>query len=216
MSTYPLTGRHLEVPCEKCHEQHKYINKKTECADCHEDVHEGRLKSACSECHDTRGFQAPFLLFDHNIQTDFPLTPLHGNSSCEKCHADATYEVAGSTCESCHVEAEEFFSGRLFPDLLPPSPDPMFGLVKCVDCHHLEDTRADAKFVRPRCVSCHNGNYSLYLDQARSTIEAGALSIKKTLAGKEKDRIRKDLDILRRFSPHNFIYAHRLLKVLGR
>ena len=53
-SKYVLTGKHIEVKCDKCHVNNKYkFEKFDECRICHRDPHKG--KPLCSECHTTDG-----------------------------------------------------------------------------------------------------------------------------------------------------------------
>ena len=136
------------------------------------------------------------------------------SANCHECHADKTYRVPGSTCETCHVDAEDFFAGRTFTSLAPPLPDPMHGLVQCIDCHHLDDPEADADLVRGRCASCHTKEYGLYLSQGQGLIEAWIQNVTGRKLGQGSEKTRPIIEAVRKFAPHNFMYSRRLFDSL--
>ncbi len=121
---YPLTSKHTEVKCEKCHLAPSLSPKRDgrgnlvpvykpvphqSCADCHEDVHKGQFGATCSSCHSTRGFK---LIdrgnFNHD-KTKYPLAGKHASVRCAACHQDfstpATKKPAFQTCTACHKDA---------------------------------------------------------------------------------------------------------------
>src|SRR6185437_9689974 len=126
---YVLDGKHAGVACRDCHNakhidesvrgllQHKdlnhtYLGLSTRCAACHEDKHQGRFGTDCARCHSTEGWNRTRLDqqgFDHS-KTRFPLTGMHVQVKCEKCHsagADGRTRYAGiafATCSACHSD----------------------------------------------------------------------------------------------------------------
>lgn len=125
---YPLTGRHREVDCQKCHQlcqrhdsllTNKLVLKGDDrkfarydglnfpnCSSCHEDVHKGKLGADCAGCHNTTGFrQIASGLFDHS-KTDFPLDGKHLTVACDKCHKSdrKSSGMVFGTCKDCHSD----------------------------------------------------------------------------------------------------------------
>jgi len=154
---YPLTGRHQNVECEKCHTPVPGRPKTLKltgidfagCASCHrtDDPHEGRLGNACKDCHATDGWHtvggAAFeQRFDHT-KTEFPLRGGHAKVECATCHtpgrARATKGIALTFVAATR--------SRSYPI---PVAD------RCVSCH--EDQHGGAFAKSPggiECKSCH-------------------------------------------------------------
>lgn len=108
----PLTGRHLEIECNKCHElpakeatsepdpakPRIFRGTPALCQGCHEDAHgayfdrfradlAGEKLGTCARCHLTTLFrEVPAEGFDHGKWTAFPLAGAHAQSACESCH----------------------------------------------------------------------------------------------------------------------------------
>lgn len=123
-SNYPLTGKHRETACTKCHFAPKagaavvYKPLETVCTACHADEHAGQFAPAgggptdCEKCHKTDGFQQ--LVFQHAPPfTDYLLDGQHAKVACEKCHPKVTvarkvqaarYKPLPRTCEGCHAD----------------------------------------------------------------------------------------------------------------
>ncbi len=97
-TNYPLTGKHLNVNCLKCHQpdrkkQAVYKNMKFQfCSDCHRDVHAGQLshredKGKCEACHTTAGFiPSTFTVERHNQESKYRLLGAHDTVACRSCH----------------------------------------------------------------------------------------------------------------------------------
>ncbi len=133
---YPLTGRHLEVACQKCHTagtdgRPRYTGLQFgACSACHADVHKGEFKQDCASCHTTStwkksGFQSSF---DHS-KTAFPLLGKHTEVGCIACHKTADFKqpIEYKLCADCH------------------KPDPHSGQFakradggKCESCHTVQ------------------------------------------------------------------------------
>jgi len=134
-SRYPLTGRHREVTCEKCHpaatvdgEPHvRYSGIRfASCADCHDDPHAGRLGSRCADCHTADGWRnVPSTSFSHET-TRFPLRGRHAGLACDTCHqpSEPRAPLPFASCNDCHTD----FHGQA-------DPAGIYG--QCDTCHDL-------------------------------------------------------------------------------
>jgi hypothetical protein len=119
---YPLTGKHAEVSCEKCHLDPHLGLKRTsagdpipvyrplshqECSTCHQDPHRGGLGPTCANCHTTAGFRTVARsAFDHD-RTKYPLRGKHASLPCAKCHDFSTAKGRNppfATCTACHAD----------------------------------------------------------------------------------------------------------------
>ena len=122
---YPLEGKHAGLACNRCHTAaHVAASERTAikmkdlsrtflgvpraCATCHQDPHQGRLGQECQQCHNESDWKAASR-FDHS-KTRFPLTGLHAQVPCQKCHApgaDGQVKYTGmafARCEDCHSD----------------------------------------------------------------------------------------------------------------
>jgi hypothetical protein len=112
---YPLTGRHEQVPCAKCHQpmpdnakviRYKNLNF-ADCNGCHQDPHHGAFAARCESCHNTGNWKEVHVSnsFDHS-KTKFPLAGKHAGLACQKCHKDANFKdpVAHDKCMDCHKD----------------------------------------------------------------------------------------------------------------
>lgn len=95
---YPLTGKHLQVDCVRCHRLEenrfpagmakavRYKPLETLCASCHRDSHLGQFPSDCGVCHSTVGLDKETLHFDHDEDSRFKLLGRHASVACSACH----------------------------------------------------------------------------------------------------------------------------------
>ena len=126
LAKFALEGKHRSLACSECHSASKipaalreeikfkepnksYIGLSKECTSCHKDVHQGQLGAECTKCHSQDAWK-PASGFDHT-QTSYPLTGLHRNVTCEKCHTPAPGETTPrykgllfSGCQNCHAD----------------------------------------------------------------------------------------------------------------
>ncbi|MBV9620839.1 MAG: cytochrome C [Gammaproteobacteria bacterium] len=103
LTSYPLVGQHVTVPCEQCHLTRQYRDVGKDCIDCHraDDVHKGNLGKDCQRCHSPNGWR--LWEFDHGRETGFALAGAHGKLACEACHRRPADEVKlKQDCLSCH------------------------------------------------------------------------------------------------------------------
>lgn len=123
---YLLEGKHAGLACNKCHLPEKipaaeranikgkdlsktFLGIPQACVACHKDFHEGRLGQNCLQCHNFVDWKDTSGKFDHS-KTRYPLTGLHQQVKCEKCHTpDATgaprYKgLPFGKCDDCHAD----------------------------------------------------------------------------------------------------------------
>lgn len=158
---FKLTGRHVEVACEKCHvNAHTLIEFRTQaqnCSSCHgkDDPHGGSLGNDCASCHSPEGWKN--VSFDHN-RAAFKLTASHVNVACANCHRNGMFKGTPAACFSCHQQ-DDRHNGELGTE--------------CASCHK-PTTWKDVSFDHSRtvfpltgkhadleCMNCHkNGTFT--------------------------------------------------------
>lgn len=191
---YALEGKHASVACEKCHTpahmvaaerpliQQKdpaksYFGLSPDCLTCHTDPHKGQLGNECQRCHNVSDWKAA-KQFDHS-KTRYPLTGLHAQVACEKCHKPDTAggpvrykDMKFDTCTACHTDphrgafkqrCEECHTTAGWKKLLPAfvfdhsrTKYPLLGLharVSCIACHINGDFKKPLAFAS--CADCH-------------------------------------------------------------
>lgn len=106
LTQFPLTGAHLAVTCEQCH-QAGYTGTPMDCMACHGDDYNSVVDPNhvlngfdpnCTVCHNTSAWSPA--TFDHS-QTLFPLTGAHLAINCIDCHGNG-YAGTAMDCFSCH------------------------------------------------------------------------------------------------------------------
>lgn len=154
---FPLTGKHIEVPCRDCHTSPTLKGAPTQCIGCHrkDDKHKQRFGTRCETCHNANDWKR--ILFNHDRATKYPLKGKHRFVKCERCHTGFLYkEKLPTRCIACHRK-DDAHKGR-------------YG-EKCASCHterhwkpsffnHDRQTTYPlrGKHARVRCDSCHRGN----------------------------------------------------------
>jgi hypothetical protein len=194
LAGYPLVEKHAILACEKCHTPARMVpslralikNKNLpasfmglsqDCASCHQDVHKGQLGNDCQRCHNITDWKQA-KQFDHS-KTKYPLTGMHAQVVCEKCHfpsgPEKTVKYSGlkfeacvnchtdphkgsfkGTCESCHTTAswKKINSSMQFDH--SKTKYPLTGghlQVSCVNCHAGGDFKKQLTFAK--CNDCH-------------------------------------------------------------
>jgi len=151
-SRFPLTGRHVDVACAKCHPALPAAAAAAApdtaaagaptgagrrqwrgvacagCADCHQDPHAGRLGGACASCHATAGWRAVSQArFDHD-RTRYPLRGKHAAVPCNGCHRPdrPARGLKFAACADCHADRHAGQFAKLA------------GGGDCAQCHSVE------------------------------------------------------------------------------
>jgi hypothetical protein len=189
---FPLSGKHQNVPCVKCHTQMETkkgpaVNLATkefrDCQPCHRSPHGPALSSQqCRSCHETAtwSMRAP-TTFNHSL-TRFALDGKHSRVKCETCHVATgistfatRYLLAFSKCSDCH---SDYHKGQF---VLNYGND-------CAICHTVRgfkpstfalDKHSAAKFpltgshAAVLCVACHTARN----DTARADVQYTGISL---------------------------------------
>jgi len=117
LTSFPLLGKHEETECEDCHETRAYKDTESDCLSCHrdDDPHNGKFHDRCEACHNPVAWDA--WLFDHDVQTEFPLEGAHAGVACEECHRGPLARVKSTdgSCRNCH-RADDVHDGEFGPD----------------------------------------------------------------------------------------------------
>jgi hypothetical protein len=121
-SKYPLKGKHIPVPCDKCHlpagKDTIYKVKFALCTDCHKDAHDGQFAAApyrnkCEDCHTVLDFHRSTYTIAKHRNSRFPLTGAHAAVSCSDCHKVGAagrndkimpFRFEDRTCTACHED----------------------------------------------------------------------------------------------------------------
>ncbi len=153
-TNYPLSGKHLAVNCEKCHQpdmakKAAYKNLKyNECTDCHTDMHAGQFatradKGKCESCHTTKGFEPTLFSITQHEQLKFRLAGAHTAVACNQCHLT----LSGS----------EF--NKITGFTIDPNDSSMvfrFPGTACIQCHKdIHNGQFKDKIDRLGCEACH-------------------------------------------------------------
>ncbi len=160
LAALDLTGKHLEIACEDCHEKPTEVaarvfrGTQAACDACHADAHEGFFApfvagraapehGECERCHDTTSFARAEADFDHAAFTGFAVLGAHAESACTLCHEeraepDATGRTFGraqerfGSLEGCVTCHEDPHGERFDAAGLPAEVE---GKRDCARCH---------------------------------------------------------------------------------
>ena len=195
---YALEGKHAAVECSRCHTathidaqekltiktsnlNRSFLGLSQTCASCHEDKHKGRLGTDCLQCHNFNDWKTVDVKkFDHS-KTRYPLTGLHSDVSCQKCHTPGPDNQPRYTgipfgkCSDCHTDPHHgsFMQGcqtchntsgwkRVYAAAVSQNFDhsrtkyPLQGKhtnVECAQCHAGGDFKKPLAFAK--CMDCH-------------------------------------------------------------
>jgi Cytochrome c7 and related cytochrome c len=120
-SAFPLTGKHVDVACDKCHlapslgitpdakgkliPRFKPLAFKV-CTDCHANPHGTTMAGRCVDCHTTRGWKAIEQTHFNHAATRYPLLGKHATVACDRCHGPnlKIKDPPFATCTGCHQD----------------------------------------------------------------------------------------------------------------
>ena len=130
-------GAHADLTCDTCHTAALGARlPDAVCHKCHVDdsPHGDRFKRfgppACGACHRATGWDR--IVFNHELQTRFPLVFLHDGLDCRACHrgdgpADFERFKPKLTCKGCHAHAQVHADAD--------HPNGRFTSKECLMCH---------------------------------------------------------------------------------
>jgi len=97
LSNFPLTGAHVGLACEQCHQGGQFQEIGSACVTCHADpvYHQGLFGYTCESCHNTSSWRPATFNQSHR----FPLNHGGRSSSCSTCHPST---LRNYTCYNCH------------------------------------------------------------------------------------------------------------------
>jgi len=101
LSSFKLTGAHVNVTCAKCHLNNIFKGTPTDCASCHADpaFHAGLFKNtACDQCHNTNAWASASFNQPHPSCGERNCLQ-HHRATCADCHP---VNLMTSTCLKCH------------------------------------------------------------------------------------------------------------------
>jgi hypothetical protein len=111
-SNFPLTGAHISLDCQQCHES-GYSGTQTECFACHENHFNNStnpnhtqlgLPTECETCHTTDPNWKPALFPQHNQYFELLGRHLEIATDCDACHS-GNYMTTPNICFDCHTDA---------------------------------------------------------------------------------------------------------------
>jgi hypothetical protein len=176
---FPLTGAHLQVPCESCHHNDQggaFAPLSQDCISCHREQylattspdHAGAgFPTDCSQCHASLTWTGG-VAFDHaTVANGYALVGAHALLRCSSCHLSPGFTARftpadQNDCISCHQPDYQRAHGTAgFP-------------TTCTDCHS-QDAWSGANFDHSKwfplrnahdvsCNRCHTtaGDYTIF------------------------------------------------------
>ncbi|HEX5137673.1 MAG TPA: hypothetical protein VFY93_11910 [Planctomycetota bacterium] len=180
---FPLTGAHIAVACELCHQlapTGTYRGAPTQCQICHADDalrsqsfdHQANgWTTRCERCHFPTGWKGAN--FTHAF---FPLTGGHAGLACTECHPGNDFRPIPTDCFSCHSDdfngapnhtsggyshdclrchTRDTWEGARFDHTFFPLTGGHAGLA-CIDCH----TSGVTGPIPSACISCHQDDFN--------------------------------------------------------
>ncbi len=173
---FVLSGKHLELSCEKCHTEGKYAGIPDLCVDCHEtDRPDPHFDFECDTCHNPDGWE--FISFDHSLSIavdcqscHLSVRPVnHYSGQCSACHITTAWipasfnhkAVNATNCLNCHsgVKPTNHYSGQCSSCHSTSAWRPATFNHKAVNATNCQNCHSG---VRPtnhysgQCSSCHN------------------------------------------------------------
>jgi len=141
LSTFKLTGQHVNVTCTGCHINNVYRGTPNNCKSCHTEP-SGHFGSDCASCHTTSNWNGTY------SHTGFPLTGAHTNLGCQQCHSGGSYGGLSTACSACHTEPAGHYGSN------------------CANCHSTSNWNAsyshsgfplNGGHSGLNCTQCHSG-----------------------------------------------------------
>ena len=103
----PLTEKHSNLACVKCHPNDVYREVPTLCESCHvRPAEHFNTTYSCESCHTPVGWTPAE--YDHSF---YPLENGHQAVQCAQCHVDHRYVGTPKKCELCHTAPNDHVYG---------------------------------------------------------------------------------------------------------
>ncbi|NQV30693.1 MAG: hypothetical protein HQ508_07390 [Candidatus Marinimicrobia bacterium] len=108
-TNFQLLGAHTEPYCNQCHVNQQFAGTTELCSGCHmtrwqesEDPphSEAEFDEDCAACHTETDWTPS--TWDHDTDSEYPLTGAHFEKSCILCHQSIPYSEQASECYDCH------------------------------------------------------------------------------------------------------------------
>lgn len=123
LSSFPLTGAHVNVDCEACHATGQFAGLSDQCVACHgePDFHIDAFSASCVDCHSTTAW----LPASYDRPHTFPMNHEGAEGICQSCHPNSlnTY-----TCYECHEHDEAEVRSEHLKEGISNFQD-------CMECH---------------------------------------------------------------------------------
>jgi len=170
-----LEGAHELAICSDCHSEQSYDETPELCNGCHQTEWESseapphedaEFGEACEDCHTVIAWLPS--IWDHDIDSEYPLTGAHIEPSCETCHTVAPYSAQPSECVDCH---QSNYDESLEPNhVISDMP------TTCEVCHTTENWISEeidhtqtafplqGAHTEIECTTCHANGYDLPTD----------------------------------------------------
>jgi len=170
-----LEGAHSTTLCSDCHAEQNFDNTLETCYGCHRSDWESSVipphedaefGETCEDCHSVSAWLPSF--WDHDIDSEYPLTGAHVEPSCEVCHTSIPYSEQPSECVDCH---QSDYDESLEPNHVTGNI-PM----TCDVCHNTDNWNSEAidhtqtafplmgAHTEIECITCHADGYDLPID----------------------------------------------------
>jgi hypothetical protein len=123
LSSFPLTGAHVNVDCEACHTNAQFAGLSSQCVACHADpdFHLGAFSASCADCHSTTAW----LPASYDGPHTFPMDHEGAASDCQSCHPN---NLTTYTCYGCHEHDEAEVRSEHLEEGISNFQD-------CMECH---------------------------------------------------------------------------------
>ncbi len=180
-SSFPLSGKHVDVECNACHLVPGRVFRDSEkfgvtprfkpvahdeCSACHVDPHQGRLGTTCRTCHVTDSFrQVTTEDFNHD-RTRFSLVGKHGSIACESCHDPKKAwgkKPRFDSCGECHSDphaGRATLEGRTVDCNACHDERGFAPSTFTAEQHQRSDYPLEGKHAAVACRSCHSSTES--------------------------------------------------------
>lgn len=170
-----LEGSHETTLCGDCHLDQNYTNTPETCHGCHQSEFESSSEpphgeagfdEACEDCHSVVAWLPS--LWQHDSDTDYPLTGAHTEPNCTDCHSLSPYSEQPAECVDCHqADYDESLEPNHITSSIPTTCDICHTTVNW-ESEEIDHTLTDFPLVGAHtdlaCSSCHSEGYSLPID----------------------------------------------------